>query len=106
YDGWSRWVDVRTGRPAPQPAPGEDRWDELDWVWDEARMAHLLASHADGPLIVAGTSPNQRRFYPQFDHIILLSAPRDVIMARLQSRTDNLYGTTPRSLARVLEHVQ
>jgi len=105
YDGWSRWVDMRTNQPAPPPAAGEDRWDELDWAWDEERMLDLLTNAESDVLFVAGTSPNQRAFYPHFDLIILLSAPVSVLTKRLTERTNNPYGTTPRSLHRVLEHV-
>jgi shikimate kinase len=106
YDGWSHWVNMRTGLPATPPAPGEYGWEELDWVWREERMQALLSSEDKGILFVAGTSPNQGKFYPQFDYIILLSAPAEVIIERLTTRTNNPYGTTPRTLARVLEHLE
>jgi shikimate kinase len=41
-------------------------------------------------------------FYPQFDHIILLTAPPDVIVERLATRTTNPYGKRPAEVARVL----
>lgn len=106
YDGWSHWVDVRTGRPTSPPAPGEHGWEERDWVWREERMQRLLSTEDADVLFVAGTSVNQGKFHAQFDHIILLSAPADVILERLASRTNNPYGTTPRSRARVLEHLE
>ncbi len=107
YGGWSHWITMRTGRPAQPPAEGEYGWDELDWVWREDRMRRLLASVEEGDvLFVAGTAPNQGKFYPQFDHVILLSAPIDVIVERLTTRENNPYATTPRSLARVVEHLE
>ncbi|MDT8306538.1 MAG: shikimate kinase, partial [Anaerolineae bacterium] len=42
-NGWSHWVNMRTGRPAPAPAAGAYGWDELDWVWREERMQWLLS---------------------------------------------------------------
>jgi shikimate kinase len=42
------------------------------------------------------------KFYPQFDHIILLSAPAAVIVERLASRTNNPYGKHPDEAARML----
>lgn len=128
YDGWSHWVDLRTGRPVASPASGTWVWDHLDWVWNEARLSALLSGgngddddgngnsgggdlgdahdgHTDKALIVAGTSPNQKKFYAYFDRIVLLGAPKDVILQRLASRTTNSYGTTPRTRARVLEHI-
>lgn len=105
YDGWSHWIDVQTGRPASAPAAGEYGWDDLDWVWREDRMQRLLSREDAEVLFVAGTAPNQGKFHAQFEHIILLSAPVDVIVERLSGRSNNPYGTTPRSLARVLEHI-
>lgn len=106
YDGWSHWIDMRTGLPASPPAPGEYRWDELDWVWHEDKVSALLSVDDDDALVLAGTSPNQGKFYRYFDYIVLLSAPSEVILQRLASRTNNPYGTTPRTRARVLEHIQ
>jgi hypothetical protein len=105
-DGRSHWIDLRTGRPAPPPEPGDYRWGDLDWVWNEERLQALLAADDDRDLIVAGTSQNQGKFYPYFNDIVLLSAPVEVIMDRLNRRASNPYGTTPRTQARVLEHIE
>lgn len=102
YDGFSHWVDMRTGLPAPDPAPGEYAWDNLDWVWNEKRMSALMADVDGDWLIVAGTAENQGKFHPYFDHIVLLSAPTSVIVERLEKRANNAYGRTPRTLSRVL----
>jgi hypothetical protein len=45
---------------------------------------------------------NQGRFYPRFDAIVLLSAPADVLLARIEHRTTNSYGTTPEQQALIL----
>ena len=66
-----------------------------EWIWDEGRVEELLAAEDDGALILAGCAPNQGRFYPQLDAIVLLSAPADVIVERLVSRTNNPYGKQP-----------
>jgi hypothetical protein len=42
------------------------------------------------------------KFLPQFDHIVLLSAPADVMVERLLTRTNNQYGKHPDEVARVL----
>jgi hypothetical protein len=42
----------------------------------------VLAEDGSGPLFVQGTTRNQVVFYPLFDHIVLLSAPRDVLVER------------------------
>jgi hypothetical protein len=55
-------------------------------------MAELLARERDVTLYVSGTVSNQGQFYPQFDAVILLSAPAEVMLDRLQSRATNDYG--------------
>jgi shikimate kinase len=103
YDGWSHWINMGTGLPVPPS--GAYEWHDCDWVWHEERMQALLSVEGEGVLFVAGTAPNQGKFYSRFDFIILLSVPAEVIVARLTTRSNNPYGTTPRSLARVLEHI-
>lgn len=65
-DGWSHWVNMRTGRPASPPAPGEHGWDELDWVWREDRIQSLLSIEDGDVLFLAGTAANQGKFYGLF----------------------------------------
>ena len=74
-----------------------------DWVWREDRIHALLATDDAGVLFLAGCAPNQGMFYPQFDHIILLSAPAPVIAERLTTRTNNPYGSRPEDVARTLD---
>jgi shikimate kinase len=38
---------------------------------------------------------NQGRFYSRFDEIVLLSAPADVLLRRIENRTTNRYGKRP-----------
>jgi shikimate kinase len=66
-----------------------------DWVWREDRIQALLAAADTDVLFLAGCAPNQGKFYPRFDHIILLSAPAHVIVERLTTRTNNPYGSSP-----------
>jgi len=56
-------------------------------------------------LFVAGCEENQARFHAQFDHIILLSAPLEVVMGRPAGRTSNPYGKTPEELSRIVDDV-
>lgn len=94
-DGLSETVRVAEDEPTGLD-PG------YDWVWREDRIRDLLASDDAEVLFLGGCSPNQGRFYPQFDHVILLSAPADAIVARLASRTTNPYGKRPEEVARTL----
>ncbi len=57
-------------------------------------------------LFVAGCEENQVRFHPCFDLIILLSAPVEVLVERLASRTTNSFGRAPGELERVLDDLQ
>jgi dephospho-CoA kinase len=73
-----------------------------DWVWDEVRVAELLASDVD-LLFVSGCSPNQGMFYDRFDHVVLLTAPPEVVARRLATRTTNPFGKRSDEAARALE---
>jgi dephospho-CoA kinase len=70
--------------------------------WDVDRIRRLLATEDVDVLFVAGADPDQARFYRDFDHIILLSAPRDVVVERLASRTNNPFGKSSDELTKVL----
>lgn len=65
-------------------------WALPDGSWDEPRMERLLGDHAD--IVVSGAVNNQGRFYDRFRHIVLLSAPLDVLLQRVENRTSNPYG--------------
>lgn len=56
-------------------------------------------------LFVVGTDDRQGSFY-EFDHVVLLSAPRDVVVARLAARTNNPFGESPKELAKVLADLE
>ena len=96
YHGLTELARVPDDDPT-SVAPGHD------WLWREDRIQDLLSADDVDLLFLSGCAPNQGRFYPQFDHIILLTAP--VIAARLTTRTNNPYGKLPHELARVL-HLQ
>ena len=87
-DGWSE----------PQP-DGRQRWRE------DAIQALLATEDAD-VLFVAGCEENQVRFRSQFDHIVLLSAPIETLIARLATRTNNSYGKAPEELRRFIDDVE
>jgi shikimate kinase len=74
----------------------------LDWMWREERIQCLLANDDADVLFLGGCSPNQGTFYPEFDHIILLTAPAELLVERLRTRTNNPYGKRPEEVARVL----
>lgn len=43
-------------------------------------------------MVISGTVENQVKFYSSFAHIVLLSAPVEVLIGRVSTRTDNDYG--------------
>lgn len=66
-------------------------------------MADLLAHNSN--VVVSGTSESQVRFYDQFDHVVLLSAPVDVLIDRLRERTNNPYGQSAEQQQQIRSHV-
>jgi dephospho-CoA kinase len=93
-----RAVDTDDGWCEPLP-DGRQRWRE-------DAIDELLVTEDADVLFVAGCEENQARFHPRFDLIILLSAPAEVLMERLVSRTTNSYGKAPRELGRVLDDLR
>jgi shikimate kinase len=89
-DEWSEWADAPDGP---------------DWIWREDRLQRLLATEDAAILFISGCKTNQGKFYPQFDQVILLTAPMPLILERLATRTTNPYGKHPAELARILDHI-
>ena len=79
-------------------------WSETDggYVWREDVMSSLLARDDGEPLFVSGCVSNQGRFYSRFDAVVLLSAPAEVILRRVEGRTKNDYGKRPDERERIL----
>jgi thymidylate kinase len=66
----------------------------------------LLAEHDGGDLFVSGCVPNQGRFYPRFDAVVLLSAPVEVILERVAGRQTNDYGKSDRERELIVEDLR
>jgi shikimate kinase len=77
-----------------------------EWLWREDRIDALLSGKGTGLLFVQGTTRNQVQFYSRFDHIVLLSAPAEILVERLTRRTNNPYGKDPAELAEALEYLE
>jgi shikimate kinase len=73
------------------------------WGWRVDRVTALLAAH-DGVLFFAGCSEEQAAL--PFDVRVLLTAPRDIIIDRLRTRTTNPYGSRDAELALVLSDLE
>jgi shikimate kinase len=94
HEGWSVWTRREDG--------------SLEWAWDERVMSALLAEAepAHHSLVVAGCAFNQGRFYDRFDHVVLLSAPAEVLLERIDGRTDNLFGKSDTERRQVLADLE
>jgi dephospho-CoA kinase len=86
--GWSMWSNAAGG-----------------YVWDERRIAALLAREENSTLYVSGTVSNQGRFYPCFDAVVLLSAPAEVLLSRITTRATNDYGKSSEERDLILRHL-
>jgi shikimate kinase len=87
-DGWTEWSQAERG-----------------YVWREERIAELLTDDEGPSLYISGTVSNQGRFYDRFDAVVLLSAPADVLLSRIETRTTNPYGKAAAQRERVLRHL-
>lgn len=87
--GWIVQIDTADG---PEP------------MWDRNRIGALLDAHLTGSLFIGGCVANQGSFYDRFDVVVLLSAPLDVVFARVVERT-NPYGATSADRAKIASDV-
>jgi dephospho-CoA kinase len=90
-DEWSRWVTLPDG--------------SRDWVWREDAIARLLAGNDARALFLAGCKSNQGRFYPGLDAVVLLTAPLETLLERIDRRDTNRYGKSEEERALVVHHV-
>ncbi|MBI1352245.1 MAG: AAA family ATPase [Actinomycetales bacterium] len=70
-------------------------------VWDVAAMDELLGLPRHAALVVSGCASNQGAFYDRFDAVLLLSAPAEVLLARIDARAKG-FGKSAEDRARVL----
>ena len=87
--------------------PGWTEWSDGDggYIWREDRVAEVLARNREVPLYVSATVSNQGRFYPRFDAVVLLSAPAEVLLDRIERRTTNDYGKKDEERDLILGHL-
>jgi dephospho-CoA kinase len=91
-------VDTDDGWSEPLP-DGRQRWRE-------DAIVRLLDTEDADVLFLAGCEENQAQFHPRFDHIVLLSAPVETLLERLEKRTENPYGKSPEELRRILDDLE
>ena len=90
HGGWAEEVPLADG----------SGWEQR---WREDRISTLLAQGGEGPLFVSGCASNQGTFYDRFDAVVLLTASRDVLIERLETRTTNRFGKDPADRDRILQ---
>lgn len=101
-DEFSEWAEISSDSETPGTPVEPNR----DWLWREDRVQNLLAAEDAEVLFLSGCAENMGKFLPQFDHVVLLSAPTEVIVHRLAMRATNSYGKKPDEVARVLDLIQ
>ena len=82
---WSEWSEEAGG-----------------YVWNERLVAELLEREYQTTLFVSGTVSNQGRFYDRFDAVVLLSAPAEVLLERIDVRTTTRFGKSREERERIL----
>ena len=98
---FSHWIDVEPDCSRYElPAQGRD------WVWRVDRVERLLAEEDTDVLFVSWCAENMTALLPRFDHVILLSAPAQVIAQRLRTRSNNRFGKRPEELTQVMALMQ
>ena len=74
--------------------------------WNVRAIRKILSQTAASPLFLAGCSDEQAELYAEFDYVVLLSAPCEVLRERLASRIGNDYGKSREQLDAVLGYVE
>jgi dephospho-CoA kinase len=99
---YAEWVEVG----GDTSDLGSPEWGAKDWMWREDRVQERLSIEDADLLFVSGCAANMGTFLSQFDHVVLLSAPAEIIVERLTTRTTNAYGKRPEEVARKLELIE
>jgi hypothetical protein len=74
--------------------------DGAEPMWDLDRVRALVDGHQDGWLFVSGCVANQGAVYDRFDAVVLLSAPVEVMLARVVDRA-NPFGSRSEDRAKI-----
>lgn len=102
-EGFSYHINKKTGERAIYPAnPSPEWYEQHERVFDEKILENLFKKHQNENLFISSITANQSKYYPDFDKIFLLTAPNDVIIHRLGTRTNNYFGRHPLELQRVI----
>jgi broad-specificity NMP kinase len=90
------WQDKKTkGKVEYTPVESREWFDTVDRLCDISKLKEILSQYED--IVVAGTtsSSNQEEFLSLFNKIILLQANSEILVHRMQARTNKSgYGKT------------
>jgi dephospho-CoA kinase len=90
-DEWCEWKADANGNP--------------ERLWREGKVQALLEAF-DETLFVSGCESNQGKFYPQFDYVVLLSAPLEILLERVAKRTNNPYGKSDKEREEIIQNTR
>jgi shikimate kinase len=93
---WSEWIEAA-------PSDGLTPVQGKDWVWRESQVRELLSGSGEGILFISGCAENMPRLFPLIDCIVLLSAPVETIVKRLQARSAGGYGHAAEERRKVVD---
>lgn len=102
-EGFSYYVEKATGERCAYPKHPSLKWySEHERVFDEKILNNLFKKHAGEDIFIATVTANQKKYYPDFDKIFLLTTDENTIIHRLETRSGNDFGKHPLDLHRVL----
>ena len=75
------------------PWPPPENWhNENDWIWRVDVLGERLNASESPTVFACGDSRNKEDSYKLFDKIFVLSAGKDALRERVQTRSDNYFG--------------
>ncbi len=98
----NEWCEWRSAVSAGNPLK---KTSQPDWVWQEDKIQALLQQERQTPLFISGCKSNQGKFYPQFDYVVLFTAPVEVILHRVATRQTNPYGKSADERDQILRNI-
>lgn len=88
----------------------EPGWSYMDadgyQHWNVKRLGKAMEKTVDEELFVSGCAEEQAGLYHKFRIIILLSAPREIVLDRIRSRTENSFGQNPAEMEHILSDLE
>ncbi len=74
--------------------------------WRTDALIQLLEAHPERTTFVVGCAEEQAGLTDRFRAIVLLSAPIEVMVDRIRSRSSHAFGQDPAAMARILDDLR